>query len=68
MTIPATPWPSHNLGPRCCPQDHTMPLCPALCLANIDLEAAPCLRCLQGREIARANDGKRRADAARSSR
>jgi hypothetical protein len=66
MTNPAT-WPSHTLDPRCCPQDHTAPLSTALCLANIDLEAAPCLRCLRGQEIARANTAKRRADAARSS-
>lgn len=65
MTIPTT-WPSHTLGPSCCPQDHTMPLSPALCMANIDLDAAPCLRCLQGRGIVRARDGKRRADATRS--
>lgn len=62
MTHPA-PCPSHTIGPRCCPQDHTRPASPALYLANIDMEAAPRLRCTQGQEIIRAHDGKRRADA-----
>lgn len=63
-----SPSPSHNLGPRCCPQDHAAPLSTALCLANVDIEAAPSLRCMRGQEIVRTNAAKRRADAARNSR
>jgi hypothetical protein len=51
--------------PPHCPQSglgHTRPLSD-LCRANIDMEAAPCLRCERGEVLARARDGLRRADA-----
>lgn len=60
-------WGAGNPACLSCDVEYS-PRDPAKCRANVSEEAPVCLRCSVGHELARANAGKRRADAARSGR
>ncbi|MHC1788559.1 hypothetical protein [Solidesulfovibrio sp.] len=49
--------------PTHCPQGQRLQPSRELCRANVDLEAAPCLRCTEGKAIFALRHIVRRADA-----
>jgi hypothetical protein len=54
MTIPTT-----------CPQNRNTPPDYALCFANLEMEAPPCVNCPTGQTLIHAQAGKRRSEARR---